>query len=84
MCSLKNPNKKGDAIDSLPQNEISTTEVEKISPVAKYLSSTANMIQAGIASRYFVLSFGFFFWKKILKSLFVILKFLNAEPSSYI
>lgn len=59
-------------------------EVEKVSPVAKHLSSTANMIQAEIASRYFVFYFEFFFWKKILKSLFVILKFLNSEPSFYI
>jgi hypothetical protein len=33
----------------LQKNEISTMEVEKISPVAKYLRGTVDLIQAGIA-----------------------------------
>jgi hypothetical protein len=43
----------------LQKNEINTMEAEKISPVAKYLSGTANPIETGIASRYVVFSFGF-------------------------
>jgi hypothetical protein len=43
----------------LKKNEISSMEVEKISPVAKYRSHMANLIEAGIASGYFVFSFGF-------------------------
>jgi hypothetical protein len=40
-------------------NKISGMEVEKISPVARYRNGMANLIEVGIASRYFVFSFGF-------------------------
>jgi len=43
----------------LQKNKISPMKVEKISPVAKYRSDMANLIEAGIASGYFVFSFGF-------------------------
>jgi hypothetical protein len=65
------------------QNYHST--LRDIAPLAKYLSLTASLIKAGIASRYFV-SFlwimGPIFWSKISNSLLVILtKFLNLEAS---